>query len=64
MHIAHLHKILDCFKNNNIIISKKKIELLKQKIELLGLIIDKGQINLQPHIVTILGFPDKIEETK
>ena len=29
MHVTHLHKILDCFKNNNIVISKKKIELLK-----------------------------------
>ena len=30
MYIIHLHKILHCFKNN-IIISKKKIELLKLK---------------------------------
>lgn len=33
MNITHLHKILDilnCFKNNNIVISKKKIELLKK----------------------------------
>ena len=60
-----MHIILDKFKTNNIIISKKKLELLKQKIEFLGLTIDKGKINLQPHIVTkILGFPDKIEEIK
>ena len=31
LHIRHLHKILDCFKLNNIIISEKKIELIKQK---------------------------------
>ena len=33
MYITHLHKSLDCFKKNNIVISKKKIELLKPKID-------------------------------
>ena len=52
MHITRLHKILDCFKNNNIVISKKKIELLKQKIDILGLTIDRGTIELRLHIVS------------
>lgn len=35
------------------------------KIEFLGLIIDKGKIILQSHIVTkILSFPNKIEDFK
>ena len=65
MHITHLHKILYCFKNNSIVISKKSIELLKQKIDFLGLTIDRGTIELHPHIVSkILEVPDKIEDTK
>ena len=65
MHIAYLHKILDCFKNNNIVISKKKIELLKYKICFLRLTIDGGTIELQPFIVNkILEFSGKIEDTK
>ena len=65
IHITHLHKILDCFKNNNIVISKKKIGLLKQKIDFLGLKIDRGTIELQPLIVSkIFEFTNKIEDTK
>ena len=65
VYIAHIHKIFDLCKDNNIILSKKKIELFKNKIDFLGLKIDKGKIELQPHITTkILSFPNKLEETK
>ena len=65
VHTSHVHKILDLCKENNIILSKKKIELFKNKIDFLGLKIDKGKIELQPHITTkILSFPNKLEETK
>ena len=65
MHITHLHKIIDCFKNNNIVISKQKIELLKQKIDFLGLTIDRGTIELHPHIFSkMLEFYAKIEDTE
>ena len=65
MHITRLHKIWDGFKNNNILISKKKIKILKQKIDFLGLTIDIGTIELQSHIVSkILEFPYKIKDTK
>ena len=65
MYIIHLHKSLDCFKKNNIVIFKKKIELLKQKKQTFRTKNRQRNIDLQPHIVSkILEFQDKIEDTK
>lgn len=51
--------------NNRVIISKKKIKLYEECIEILGMKIEKGKIKLQEHIgKKILDFPNKIENTK
>ena len=64
-HISHLYTILKLIEAHGLIISKKKIELLKNNIEFLGAKIGKGTIELQPHITRkILEFPDKIESLK
>ena len=46
-------------------ISKKKVEIGKRKIEYLGLIIENGRVQLQENIIkTILSFPDKLKDKK
>lgn len=51
-HIEHLKKVFKTFKDNGLIISKKKIELGKQYIQFLGTTIREEKIQLQPQIVT------------
>lgn len=60
----HLKDLLKFFETTEkgVILSKKKMELFKTKIDFLGLTIDKGKVELQPHILKkILEMPDKLE---
>ena len=58
-HVLHLKKTLALFEEHGIIISKTKIELMKERINFLGVIIGEGQIEMQPHIAEkTLGLPD------
>jgi len=53
------------YENFGLIISKSKMEICKTHISFLGTEIGNGKIRLQPHISQkILGFPDKMEDTK
>ncbi|KAJ6974891.1 uncharacterized protein [Populus alba] len=58
----HVKKILQMFRENRIIISKKKIEIAKRNISFHGGEIGNGTTMLQPYIAQkILEFPDKLE---
>ena len=64
-HKEHLKAFSSLCKEHGIILSEKKAEIGKTKIEFLGLIIDQGNIELQPHIaLKIREFPDQLEDKK
>ena len=50
-HIGHLQIVLKKFEEQDIIISKSKMQLFQQTIEFLGVITGDGKILLQPHIL-------------
>jgi hypothetical protein len=64
-HLRHLAAVLKKCQTLGIILSKKKAQLFKTKINFLGLEIDKGTHCPQTHILEhIHKFPDKIEDKK
>ena len=64
-HLRHLVTILKKCQQLGIILSKKKAQLFKTKINFLGLEIDQGTHCPQPHILEhIHKFPDKLEDKK
>ena len=49
-------------KKHGIIFSQKKIELEKESIEFLGIILDQKSLKLQEHILSkVRDFPDTLE---
>jgi len=64
-HIEHVSQVLDRCKEVGVILSKPKAQLFREKIEFLGLIIDKGKLQLQKHIgENITAFNSKITDRK
>lgn len=64
-HINHVTKVLDRCKEIGVILSLPKAQLFKERINFLGLIIDKGQIRLQNHIGDHLSnFDSNITDKK
>nr|QVY19275.1 p194 [Agapanthus tungrovirus] len=64
-HKSHLLKFFKVVKENGVVLSKKKTELFQEKIDYLGLSINKGKIELQPHISQkILQFDKNTLQTK
>jgi ribonuclease HI len=64
-HIAHLEVFFRKVEQNGLILSKKKMELCKEKINFLGHEIGEGKIHLQEHIAKkILQFPDTMNDRK
>jgi predicted FMN-binding regulatory protein PaiB len=64
-HIAHLDVFFRKVEQNGLILSKKKIEICKEKINFLGHEIEKGKIYLQDHIAKkILQFSDAMNDKK
>ena len=64
-HLGHLQQVFKLFVDNGIIISRKKMELCKNSINFLGVVIGDGRIKLQPHIAKkVLEMPDKLDKTK
>lgn len=52
-------------EQNGLVVSKRKMELYKQKISFLGLEIGNGKFELQPHISQkIIELPDKLDNKK
>ena len=50
-HIKHLELIFEKLISHGLIVSKKRLKLVKTQIEYLGLELEDGQIKLQEHIV-------------
>jgi hypothetical protein len=64
-HIAHLDMFFRKVEQNGLILSKKKMEICKEKINFLGHEIGEGKIYLQDHITKkILQFPDAMDDKK
>ena len=64
-HMKHLKIICSVFQKYGIILSPKKIELEKESIDFLGIILDKDGIQLQKHIISkIKDFPENIKDKK
>jgi len=64
-HIAHLEVFFRKVEQNGLILSKKKMEICKEKINFLGHEIGEGKIYLQEHIAKkILQFPDTMNDKK
>jgi hypothetical protein len=62
-HIAQLDIFFRKVEQNDLILSKKKIEICKEKINFLGHEIGEGKIYLQNHIAKkILQFPDAMDD--
>nr|ABA99372.1 retrotransposon protein, putative, Ty3-gypsy subclass [Oryza sativa Japonica Group] len=64
-HIAHLELFFRKVEQNGLILSKKKMEIYKEKVNFLGHEIGEGKIHLQEHIAKkILQFPDAMNDKK
>jgi hypothetical protein len=64
-HIAHLDMFFRKVEQNGLILSKKKMEICKEKINFLGHEIREVKIYLQDHITKkILQFPDAMNDKK
>ena len=64
-HYEHLEKIAEVFVAEGMILSEKKVEWAKSKINFLGLEIEGNKEVLQPHIAEKLrSFPDDLEDLK
>jgi hypothetical protein len=64
-HIAHLDMFFRKVEQNGLILSKKKMEICKEKINFLRHEIGEGKICLQDHIAKkILQFPNAMNDKK
>ena len=64
-HIAHLETFFRKVEQHGLILSKRKMEICKEKINFLGHEIGEGKIYLQDHIAKkILEFPDVMNDKK
>ena len=64
-HIAHLEAFFRKVEQHGLILSKKKMEICKERVKFLGHEIGEGKIYLQEHIAKkILDFPDRMDERK
>ena len=64
-HLRDLKKFLEIIKPTGLIFSESKTILCQQKIDFLGVEINKGKITLQEHVLQSLkNFPDKLSNKK
>jgi hypothetical protein len=63
-HIAQLDVFFKKVEQNGLILSKKKMEICKEKINFLGHEVGEGKIYLQDHIAIFLQFPDVMNGKK
>jgi hypothetical protein len=64
-HHSHLKGVFDLLLKHGLVLSKSKLCWTKTKIEYLGLILSRGSVELQDHVLKKLSeFPDEIMEKK
>ena len=64
-HIKHLKIFLDEVRKHGIVLSEKKMKLFQNGIEFLGIYIERGKIQMQPHVLTkVVDFPDQLSDVK
>ena len=64
-HKKHLKIICEKFHKNGIILSPKKIEVEKESMELLGLVLNQTGLKLQEHIISkVREFPEEMEDKR
>jgi hypothetical protein len=64
-HHSHLKAVFDLLFKHGLVLSKSKLCWAKTKIEYLGLILSRGSVELQDHVLKKLSeFPDEILEQK
>jgi hypothetical protein len=62
---THLKIVAQELKDNGIILSEKKAEFNRTRIDFLGLTLENGGVQLQLHVLTFLGmFPNEFENRK
>jgi len=67
MHNVHLEQFYQLVYNHGLVLSdiEENFQIGKVKIDYLGLHIEKGHVELQPHVLThLLKFPDIITDVK
>ena len=66
-HKMHLEKFYELVYKHGLVLSdsEEKFQIGKVRIDYLGLHIEQGHVNLQPHVLThLLKFPDVIPDIK
>ncbi|UML14526.1 polymerase [Viola yellow mottle virus] len=64
-HLVHLEKIALTIKEAGLVLSEKKAEICKSKIQFLGCEIEGGKISLQPHVlVKLANYPEVLKSKK
>ncbi|GJX77555.1 Orf y [Tanacetum coccineum] len=64
-HMKHLSKMLKACKDNGLVLSPTKMKIAVPRIDFLGVVIGKGRIHLQPHIIKkIVEFDEESMKTK
>ncbi|ATZ69530.1 ORF3 polyprotein [Cacao bacilliform Sri Lanka virus] len=59
-HAKHLEKLIQIIQKNGLVLSPTKMKVASPTIEFLGVIIDRGRIQLQPNIISkIVDFDQK-----
>jgi hypothetical protein len=64
-HVQHLKVVYDLLYKHGLVLSRSKLCWAQTKIEYLGLILSRGEVELQDHILKKLSeFPDEILDQK
>jgi hypothetical protein len=64
-HVQHLKVVYDLLYKHGLVLSRSKLCWAQTKIDYLGLILSKGEVELQDHVLKKLSdFPDEILDQK
>ena len=64
-HMNHLYEVVKLIVEHGIILGEKKVFLVQDEVDFLGINIKDGVVKLQPHVLEkIWKFPDKILDAK
>ena len=60
-HLKHLQMFYDLVFKHGLVLSQNKMEIGKTEMEILGFKIQRGQVILQKHVLSVFShFPDQI----